>query len=534
MSFPSTTPGNGRAGPGTARARRRLSFAPSCAALVVAAVIAGATVPAAAVAVEPASPAPALEQLLNATFQGVAEAGGGFALSGGTWEGRPVAAGAASAPRVTLLRDFRLAGDLDGDGREEAVVLLAATAGGTGETSYLAVVAHDGEGPRNVATAAVGDRVQLRAGRIEGRRIVLDLVQGGAQDAGCCPGDLVTRSWEVKAGSLVEGVPAVTGRLSLETLAGTEWALVAWDRDEPAARHPRGVAAARRRPLRGERRVQPLLHGRPAGRNARGGHGRPGRHDADGVRRGRGRGGIAIPAALGGLRRMRFVGGRLGLTYEAGDGKPGAMLFERRPAPAGSPVPAQPLPAGPVRGTAAPSKFFSTEDGWLDLGNFLDSKYGFLPFLSPVTEPAVGYGAAGGLAFIDKPLGETAAGAGRPDVTFVGGLGTENGTWGAAAGDLRNWRGDRLQTLVGGLYASVNLDFYGIRDDGELSRDPLRYNLEPKGVGLQVKYRLGESRAWAGLAYAFVTTKVSSRRRRGRRACRTTSAIPTWAASSRR
>ena len=34
---------------------------------------------------------------------------------------------------MTFVRDFRLVGDLDGDGAAEAVVLLAANAGGSGE-----------------------------------------------------------------------------------------------------------------------------------------------------------------------------------------------------------------------------------------------------------------------------------------------------------------------------------------------------------------------------------------------------------------
>ena len=60
-------------------------------------------------------------------------------------------------------------------------------------------------------------------------------------------------------------------------------------------------------------------------------------------------------------------------------------------------------------------------------------------------------------------------------------MGTENGSWGAVAGDLRNWLDDRLQTLVGVVYASVNLDFYGIGESSILADNPLRYNLEPKG-----------------------------------------------------
>jgi hypothetical protein len=43
-------------------------------------------------------------------------------------------------------------------------------------------------------------------------------------------------------------------------------------------------------------------------------------------------------------------------------------------------------------------------DGWFDVSGFLDEKYGFLPLIIPITEPAVGYGATGALAFLDQPL----------------------------------------------------------------------------------------------------------------------------------
>ena len=159
--------------------------------------------------------------------------------------------------------------------------------------------------------------------------------------------------------------------------------------------------------------------------------------------------------------------------------------------------------------TNAPSKFRSAEDGWLDVSGFLDEKYGFLPVVIPITEPAVGYGAAGGLGFLSKPLGETRAGFNRPSITAVGGMGTENGSWAAMAGDVRHWLDDRLQTVAGAVYASVNLDFHGVGQDALLSHDPLRYNLEPKGGMMQAKYRLGDSRFWAGLSYAFAATQVT-------------------------
>jgi len=157
----------------------------------------------------------------------------------------------------------------------------------------------------------------------------------------------------------------------------------------------------------------------------------------------------------------------------------------------------------------APSKFRSADDGWLDVSGFLDEKYGFLPIAIPITEPAVGYGAAGALAFLSQPLGEARAGFGRPDITIAGGLGTENGSWGLLAGDIRHWFDDRIETQAGITHLSVNLDFHGIGQDARLDNHPLRYNLEPTGGVVRAKYRLGDSTFWLGLGYAFAATRVT-------------------------
>ena len=167
------------------------------------------------------------------------------------------------------------------------------------------------------------------------------------------------------------------------------------------------------------------------------------------------------------------------------------------------------VPPGSAEKAVTPSKFYSAEDGWLDMSAFIDQAYGFVPIVIPITEPAVGYGAAGALAFIDKPKGEANAGFGRPNITAVGGLGTENGTWGVFGGDIRHWLGDSLQTQVGLVYASVNLDFYGIGETSILKNNPLRYNLEPAGGFVKARYRFGSTRAWAGLSYAFANTPVT-------------------------
>ena len=169
---------------------------------------------------------------------------------------------------------------------------------------------------------------------------------------------------------------------------------------------------------------------------------------------------------------------------------------------------ARPAPEKPSDPSSAESKFRSSEDGWLDVSGFLDRPYGFFPLLVPITEPAVGYGAAGGLAFIKKNPGADQAGFGRPDVTMVGGLATQNDTWSVLAGDLRHWHGDRFETFVGLLKGSINLDFYGIGDNDQLRNDPLSYNLAPLGGLVRGKYRLGNSRVWAGLTYVLADMGV--------------------------
>jgi len=179
------------------------------------------------------------------------------------------------------------------------------------------------------------------------------------------------------------------------------------------------------------------------------------------------------------------------------------------PALSGPVVLAQTNVTNEPAGTNAVSKFRSPEDGWFDVSGFLEEKYGFIPIPLIITEPAVGYGGGVGLMFLSKPLPQAEDGLGRPNITAVGGFGTENGTYGAFAGDMRYWLDQHLQTLVGFIYSSANLKYYGVGDDPALANDPLKYNLQPKGGTARAKCRFDDTRLWAGLSYAFASTEVS-------------------------
>jgi len=279
-----------------------------------------------------ARPAPTLQELKNASYKGVEAARSAFTLADGKWEGKPYEPGGNSRPSVVFVGDFRLSGDLDGNGAEEAVVLLAANAGGTGEMSYLAIVGRLAGRITNIATAPIGDRVQVRDARIDGRRIVLDVVQAGEGDAACCPGDLVTRTWDLSGAALKEGVPVKTGRLSIEALAGTEWVLRYWAWDEAAPDTPEVTLRLDGTRLVGSagcsRYFAPAKAGSSPGDLTVGAGGTTRMMCPDPA--------MAVESRflrqLAGVTQMRFIGAQLALTYTMPDKTSGVMLFDRRAA----------------------------------------------------------------------------------------------------------------------------------------------------------------------------------------------------------
>lgn len=177
--------------------------------------------------------APSPEELANATYSVTEE--GPVTLTEGRWEGKPYVEGGASFPSLVMAKDFYLAGDLNGDGDDEAVVLLWSSSGGTGTFNYLVVADRENNEIRTLGATEIGDRVQVRNERIEDGRIVLDVVQHSEDDGACCPSELATRSWSLVGGQLKEGEAQITGKLSLATLDGTEWVLTHLKQNEAVA-----------------------------------------------------------------------------------------------------------------------------------------------------------------------------------------------------------------------------------------------------------------------------------------------------------
>ena len=160
-------------------------------------------------------------------------------LKAGQWEGRPVATGGASRAGARLLTELTARADLNGDGQEEAVVLLHHWTGGTGQFLHLAVVTRRQGRPVMVASRRVGDRVQVRVLRIEGQEAVLDVVRAGPSDPSCCPGEIASMGWTFQRSRLVASADrGAAGRLTPAVLDGSRWALVRWSPEEAVAPAP--------------------------------------------------------------------------------------------------------------------------------------------------------------------------------------------------------------------------------------------------------------------------------------------------------
>jgi heat shock protein HslJ len=173
--------------------------------------------------------APTPSELAQATYSDIMDRP--VTLAGGRWEGEPFVAGGASRPSVGLIEHFRLTGDLDGDGLDEAVALVWESSGGSGTRLHLAVMGRRHEEVENLGTTLIGDRVQVRSGAIESDRITLDIVRAGPEDAACCPTQKALVTWALTEDGLTRTAEETTGTVSLTDLGGVEWTLVELGRD---------------------------------------------------------------------------------------------------------------------------------------------------------------------------------------------------------------------------------------------------------------------------------------------------------------
>jgi len=152
--------------------------------------------------------------------------------------------------------------------------------------------------------------------------------------------------------------------------------------------------------------------------------------------------------------------------------------------------------------------FIDTLDNAFDISHYMYNLNGLLPIVSPITEPAVGFGGALATLYFIPKKSDKNKGFQMPDIVgVVGGL-TENGTWFAGGGYLGFWKDDhiRYRGVIG--YGDVNLKYYGKGGDF-LNNNPINFSLNSFGFLQQAMFRISESRFMLGGKYVFTKSKVS-------------------------
>ncbi len=166
---------------------------------------------------------PQWEGLRNATLHGLFE-GEEITLVDGHWQGIDDTWG-ASRPSAALMDYLYANGDLDGDNREEIVGVISVNYGGTGLQKSLIVMDKPDLQLVQKGIISLGDRTEIRDLYIDQGKLLVDVLQVGAEDPFCCPSELATRHFKFDNGHLIEASTTITGKASLATLQGAEWSL---------------------------------------------------------------------------------------------------------------------------------------------------------------------------------------------------------------------------------------------------------------------------------------------------------------------
>lgn len=111
---------------------------------------------------------PNIEYLIELASTGKAQ------LRDGDFE-EPAAPDSATKTKIQLSKE-QAVGDVNGDGLEDALVLLVADPGGSGTFTYLALVINDNGKPKPIASVLLGDRIIVKSLAIQDGQVVVKLL----------------------------------------------------------------------------------------------------------------------------------------------------------------------------------------------------------------------------------------------------------------------------------------------------------------------------------------------------------------------
>ena len=113
-------------------------------------------------------------------------------------------------------------GDLNGDGVDDAAVVLWANTGGSGLYSYLAAVVNQDGKVQPVGAQLLGDRVKVQGLSVKDGKIEIQTLEPGPNDPQCCPSQLVQRTYQVDGNALRLSAEDRQGE-SASAITGTIW-----------------------------------------------------------------------------------------------------------------------------------------------------------------------------------------------------------------------------------------------------------------------------------------------------------------------
>ncbi len=170
---------------------------------------------------QPAPEGLSQDELANATYKSEWTQDGTAPLVNGEYS-EAAAPGSATMTKV-MLTDNIAYGEIDG--RSVAAAVLVTDPGGSGTFYDLAIVVNQQGTPANVASASLGDRVQINSVTVENNQIKVDMIQAGPNDPLCCPTQHVIKTFAMQGDQLVEVSSEEVAQAAGSGLAGTSWML---------------------------------------------------------------------------------------------------------------------------------------------------------------------------------------------------------------------------------------------------------------------------------------------------------------------
>jgi uncharacterized membrane protein/heat shock protein HslJ len=109
-----------------------------------------------------------------------------------------------SATELVITLSEKVAyGDLNGDGEEDAAVIMITNSGGSGTFRHLAAVLDEKGSHNHVASKLLGDRVKVKSLSVRSGEIAIEMITHGPNDPICCPALVATQNYLLQDDKLV-------------------------------------------------------------------------------------------------------------------------------------------------------------------------------------------------------------------------------------------------------------------------------------------------------------------------------------------